>query len=136
MMNVQERKDYARTYLYRMIFILSGYRKMICESGSEVVAAIQKIWAKDGKEHDTITGSFILLVDLGCIKLGEEEVKAYFDFIYKAYDFPPHMKNRAYSNLVQYAKLHEFADDPSELPNGTRAMMQAYAMTNLNEILK
>ncbi len=135
-MTLKERKDYANTYLYRMIFILSGYRKMIYESGSEVVNAIREIWAKDGKVHDTIDGSFMVLVDLGCIKLGEEEVKAYFDYIYKAYDFPPYMKERAYANLVQYAKIHDFPEDLSEIPNGMRAMIQAYAMTNLNDVLK
>ena len=136
MLTPEERKEYAKTYLFRMIFILSGYRKMIYESGSEVVTAIHDIWAKDGKPHETITGSFMLLVDLGYIKLGEEEIKAYFDYIYKIYDFPPHKKDRAYSNLVQYAKLHEFSEDLDEVPNGKRAMLQAYAMTNLNEILK
>ena len=136
MMNPQQRKDYAKTYLYRMIFILSGYRKMIYDNGSEVVIAIRNIWAKDDKPHDTIDGSFILLVDLGCIELGEEEVRAYFDYIYKAYDFPEHKKERAYSNLVQYAKIHDFPSDLDEIPNGERAMIQAYAITNLNEVLK
>ena len=136
MMTPQERKDYARTYLYRMVFILSGYRKLIYESGSEVVNAIRDIWAKDGKVHETINDTFILLVDLGYVKLGEEEVKAYFDYIYKTYDYPPYLKDRAYSNLVQYAKIHEFAEDLDEIPNNQRAMMQAYAITNLNELLK
>ena len=136
MMKPQERRDYARTYLYRMIFILSGYRKMICESGADVANAIREIWAKDGKVHETMDKSFILLVDLGCIELGEEEVRAYFDCIYRAYDFPPYMKERAYANLVQYAKIHDFPDDLLEVPNGVRAMIQAYAMTNLNDVLK
>lgn len=136
MMRPDERKEYARTYLYRMIFILSGYRKMISDCGADVANAIRDIWAKDGKVHDTMDKSFMALVDYGYIELGEEEIKAYFDYIYSAYDFPPYKKERAYSNLVQYAKIHSFPDDLNEVPSNIRAMMQAYAMTNLNDILK
>ena len=135
MLTREGRQAYMQTLMYKMVFILSGYRKLIGDSGTQVVEDIQRIWAKEDKPHDCIDRSFMTFVDLGYIVLGEDEVRAYFDSMYDLYKYPESKREDAYKSLRLFAMLAKFDDDLDDITNEKRAILQIRAMSYLDSKL-
>ncbi len=131
MLNHDERKKYVTTLYYKMVLILSGYRRLIDDPGSEIVNRIQEIWACDGKKHETMDSDFMIFVDLGYIELGEEEVRAYFDVLYDLYGLPKERKEGIYDDIKQCAKSIRADADFDDISNRKRAQIQIQSMVSM-----
>ena len=135
-MTAEQRKIYTKTFNYKMIFILSGFRSIFRDHGVGIVEAIKKLKEKDDSSYESFNQCFLTLVDYGYIPLNDEEVKAYFDYIFDLTDFPVNSKERVFSNLKFFAEQLRFEKDVEEMNGAERGKQQAYAIVNLYESIK
>ena len=121
-MMLGEHAEYVNSRLYKIVFLLSGYRSLMCSNASEVVLGIKKY----RMEHDRPTGemdmNFIILIDTGFEMLDEEEVKIYSDYVA---DFMQYDRNKFYNILYSIAGS---TGNPDTMPHRTRVILQGEAM--------
>ena len=128
------RDEYLNSTLYRMVFILSGFRRLTCTMGLEFINDLKKIRWKNNKSTIYMTKDFMIGVDLGFEILDAEEVRAYSDYICNVMKYPEKKKQIFYNNLLDYA---EHMDDKIDFSTaGAGAMVQARAMVYLDELIK
>ncbi len=124
---------YIKTADYKKVFVLAGFRRMLCLSGAEVVNSIRKIWSQKNKNPaQGITADFMTMVEQGVIILDKDEIRAYSDYIAENMKYD---KDAFYYELCHYASNRIHYIDSQEHTNTSLGLIQAYAIVEINEIL-
>ena len=119
---VGKSKEYCESTLYKMVFLLSGYRALMCNSVTDVVRKIKKYRIAQNRATGEMDMNFILLIDTGFEALNEDEVRIYSDYIatFMHYD-----KNKFFNLLKNIASS---TGSPETMPQRTKIIVQAEAM--------
>ncbi len=128
------RDEYIKTTLYKMVFILSGFRRLTCTIGVEFVEELKRIRWKNNKSTLYMTKEFIISVDTGFEQLDAEEIRAYSDYICSAMNYPRNKWKVFYNNLLDYAE--NVQSDVDGISCGKKAIQQANAIVYLDELIK
>ncbi len=97
------RREYCNSLIYRLVFVLSGFRRLIGDSGSDFAKAVEDKRA-NSTSYEPIDESFIILVDNGFEYLDDEETKLYFEHICNLYNIPKYSRNKFYKKCLAYAE--------------------------------
>ena len=126
-------KGYLDSTLYKMVFVLSGFRELYGASGKEKVLATRDLFINKIKAR-TIEDRLLLdFIDNGFILLDRDEVKAYSDYIAMLYDYP--IKRTAfYNNLMDYAE-NQLPESLDGLLASEKARLKASAVVFLNALM-
>lgn len=117
---------YLQSYNYKMVYILSKFRRLSALTGGTVSDAMYKVLDKSLCPDDYIyDNKFLLMVELGYIQLNEEAVKKYAEYIAAAYKYD---FSRFYSALKYEAMNLEFGkDNTKNVKSAIKALYGIYA---------
>ena len=119
---VGKHADYVNSRLYKIVFLLSGYRALMCNNASDVVLRIKKYRMSHNKPTGEMDMNFIILIDTGFEMLDEEEVRIYSDYVA---DFMQYDRKHFYDILYSLAGS---TGNPDMMPDRTKIIAQGEAM--------
>lgn len=99
------RLEYCETLIYRTVFLLSGFRRLIGDSGSDFLQdledfRIQKVLPQPFSDAETM----MALIDNGFESLTGDELKIYAEYICDLYDIPKYRRASFFSLLTAMAE--------------------------------
>ena len=75
------RQEYINSRLYKIVFLLSGYRSLMKNGGLEVISKIKKYRMSQNRSTGEMNNNSIILIDTGVEILDEEEVRIYAEYV-------------------------------------------------------
>ncbi len=78
---------YCNTHRYKMVCILSGYRRLLCLTGIGFIERLRDYRASTGLKFDPITMNTMMLIDAGYTELDEKEIRLYSNYIANVLNF-------------------------------------------------
>ncbi len=127
---MNQRSEYVRSIAYRAVFILSGFRRLIGDSGSDFAKIIEENRVL-GKHYVPIDENFIVLVDNGFEYLSEPEIRLYAQYIRQLYGIQGLGKDDFYKDLLMYCEAKIPQDFDSMYTEGSKAVLRANAISAL-----
>ena len=124
------RLEYCTTLTYRTVFLLSGFRRLISDSGSDFLKELEDYRGNEDYQSMLFdTETMITLIDNGFVGLNGEEVKMYSEYICDLYDIPKYSRTHFFSVITALAE--KLPKDFNSFSEARKAYERAIAISTL-----